>query len=151
MTVIIVEEFWQNMVHWRRKWQPTPVFLSGEPKGQYEKAKSKLWEIMEDREPWLATILGISNTWSQLRGWTIKTTQRPSGTRPRTTTHSRFWTKGRWRKDMKQHLLSAHLCWELCCLYNLTSTEFDRITWLYRVEEVRFLFFYFWLSIFWFV
>ena len=31
------EEFWQNMVHWRRKWQPTPVFLHGEPHGQYKK------------------------------------------------------------------------------------------------------------------
>ena len=31
-------EFWQNMVPWR-KWQPTPVFLSGEPHGEYEKAK----------------------------------------------------------------------------------------------------------------
>ena len=27
------------MVHWRRKWQPTPVFLLGKPHEQYEKAK----------------------------------------------------------------------------------------------------------------
>ena len=33
------EEFWQNMVHWRREWQPTPVFLPGKPHKQYEKAK----------------------------------------------------------------------------------------------------------------
>ena len=33
------EEFWQNMVNWRRKWQPTLVFLPEEPYGQYEKAK----------------------------------------------------------------------------------------------------------------
>ena len=33
------EEFWQNVLHWRRKRQPTPVFLPGEPHGQYEKAK----------------------------------------------------------------------------------------------------------------
>ena len=26
------EEFWQNVVHWRKKWQPTPVFLPGEPR-----------------------------------------------------------------------------------------------------------------------
>ena len=25
------EEFWQNMDHWRRKWQPTPLFLLWEP------------------------------------------------------------------------------------------------------------------------
>ena len=28
-----------NVVHWRRKWQPIPVFLPGEPHVQYEKAK----------------------------------------------------------------------------------------------------------------
>ena len=33
------EEFWQNVVHWRRKWQTTPVFLLQEPHEQYEKAK----------------------------------------------------------------------------------------------------------------
>ena len=32
------EEFWQNVVHWRRKWQPTWVFLPEEPYGLYEKA-----------------------------------------------------------------------------------------------------------------
>ena len=33
------EEFWQTVVHWRRQWQPTPVFLSREPHEQYEKAR----------------------------------------------------------------------------------------------------------------
>ena len=33
------EEFWQNMVHWRRKWQPTPVFFHAECHEEYEKAK----------------------------------------------------------------------------------------------------------------
>ena len=33
------EEFSQNVVHWRRKWQPIPVFLPREPHEQYEKAK----------------------------------------------------------------------------------------------------------------
>ena len=32
-------EFWQNMVHWRREWQTTLVFLPWEPHEQYEKAK----------------------------------------------------------------------------------------------------------------
>ena len=32
-------EFWQNMVHWRREWQNTSVFLPWEPHEQYEKAK----------------------------------------------------------------------------------------------------------------
>ena len=33
------EEFWQNVVYRRRKWQPTLVFLPGELHGQYEKAQ----------------------------------------------------------------------------------------------------------------
>ena len=33
------EEFWQNMVHWKRKWQTTPVFFLREPHKQYEKAE----------------------------------------------------------------------------------------------------------------
>ena len=33
------EEFWQNMVHWRRKWQSNSVFFPGEPHEQDEKAK----------------------------------------------------------------------------------------------------------------
>ena len=34
-------EFWQNVVHWRREWQTTSVFLPWEPHEQYEKAKRK--------------------------------------------------------------------------------------------------------------
>ena len=30
-------EFWQNVVHWRREWQTTSVFLPQEPHEQYEK------------------------------------------------------------------------------------------------------------------
>ena len=32
-------EFWQNVVHCRREWQTTSVFLPWEPHEQYEKAK----------------------------------------------------------------------------------------------------------------
>ena len=32
-------KFWQNVVHWRKEWQPTPIFLLREPHEQYEKAK----------------------------------------------------------------------------------------------------------------
>ena len=33
------EEFWQNVVHWSRRWQPAPVFLLPEPHEHCEKAK----------------------------------------------------------------------------------------------------------------
>ena len=48
------EEFWQNVVHWRKKWQPTPVFLPGEPREQYEKAKrydTGRWALQIRRHP----------------------------------------------------------------------------------------------------
>ena len=32
-------EVWENVVHWRREWQTTSVFLPWEPHEQYEKAK----------------------------------------------------------------------------------------------------------------
>ena len=32
-------EVWQNVVHWRRAWQTTSVFLPWEPHEQYAKAK----------------------------------------------------------------------------------------------------------------
>ena len=34
---------WQNLVHWRREWQTTSVFLIWEPHKQYEKEKPWLW------------------------------------------------------------------------------------------------------------
>ena len=33
------EEFWQNVVNWRKKWQHILVFPSGKPHEQHEKAK----------------------------------------------------------------------------------------------------------------
>ena len=43
---------WAGKVPWRRKWQPTPAFLPGEPHGQ-----SSQW----------ATIHGVANSWTWLR------------------------------------------------------------------------------------
>ena len=43
-------EFWQNMVHWRREWQTTSVFLPWELYEQYEKAKR--W----DTERWTSQV-----------------------------------------------------------------------------------------------
>ena len=32
-----------TFMHWRRKWQPTPVFLSGESQGQRSLVGGRLW------------------------------------------------------------------------------------------------------------
>ena len=35
-------EFWQNVIHWKREWQTTSVFLPWEPHEQHEKADRTL-------------------------------------------------------------------------------------------------------------
>ena len=45
------EEFWQSVVHWRREWQTTSVFLPWEPHEQYEKAKKKKNRTLKDELP----------------------------------------------------------------------------------------------------
>ena len=47
------EGFWQNMVHWRRKWQTTSIFLPWKPNEQYEKAKRY------DTERWNPRSVGV--------------------------------------------------------------------------------------------
>ena len=44
-------EFWQNVVHWRREWQTTSVFLPWDPHEQYEKAKRCDTERWTPRPP----------------------------------------------------------------------------------------------------
>ena len=39
-------------MHWRRKWQPTPVFLPGESQG---------WEA------WWAAVYGVAQSWTRLK------------------------------------------------------------------------------------
>ena len=41
-----------TFMHWRRKWQPTPVFLPGE---------------FQDREVWWAAIYGVAQSWTGLK------------------------------------------------------------------------------------
>ena len=36
---------WQNIVHWRREWQSTSVFLPWEPHEQYEKEKDRTLKL----------------------------------------------------------------------------------------------------------
>ena len=36
-----------TLMHWRRKWQPTPVFLSGESQGQGSLVGCSLWGCTE--------------------------------------------------------------------------------------------------------
>ena len=47
------EEFWQNVVHWRREWQTTPIFLLWEPHEQYEKTRRY------DTGRWVSQVKGV--------------------------------------------------------------------------------------------
>ena len=42
---------WVGKIPWRRKWQPTPVFLPGNPM---------------DRGAWQATVYGVAKSWTNL-------------------------------------------------------------------------------------
>ena len=45
-----------TFMHWRRKWQPTPVFLPGESQGQGSLVSCRLWGRTEsDRLKWLSS------------------------------------------------------------------------------------------------
>ena len=47
---------WVGKIPWRRAWQPTPVFLSGESHGQRRLADYSLWACKEsDMTEWLST------------------------------------------------------------------------------------------------
>ena len=46
---------WVRKIPWRRKWQPTPVFLPGNP---------------IDRGAWLAPVIGVAKSQTGLSDWT---------------------------------------------------------------------------------
>ena len=59
-----------TFMHWRRKWQPTPVFLLGESQGQgawwaavYGVAQSQTWL------KWLSSSSSQTFQWIFLKGW----------------------------------------------------------------------------------
>ena len=41
-----------SLLHWKRRWQPTPVFLPGESQGQ---------------RAWWASVYGVTQSWTQLK------------------------------------------------------------------------------------
>ena len=62
-----------TFMHWRRKWQPTPVFLPGEPQGQgslvaaiYGVTQSRTWL------KWLnsSRLAAAAKSWTQFSDWT---------------------------------------------------------------------------------
>ena len=56
-----------TVMHWRRKWQPTPVFLPGESQGQRSLVGCRLWVTQSwTRLTWLSSSSRIDNLWTWL-------------------------------------------------------------------------------------
>ena len=51
-------------MHWRRKWQPTPVFLPGESHRQWSLVGFRLWGRTETRLMWLSSSSKCSSLWT---------------------------------------------------------------------------------------
>ena len=71
-----------SFMHWRRKWQPTPVFLPGELQGRGSLVVCHLWGHTEsdmterlssnsssNREAWSAAIHGVAKSRTRLSDW----------------------------------------------------------------------------------
>ena len=76
-----------NFMHWRRKWQPTPVFLPGESQGWQSLVGCCLWgrteldttEIQQQQQQ-QQQLAGISTHPVKVQGsWRIPGTEEPSG------------------------------------------------------------------------
>ena len=55
-------EFWQNVVHWKREWQTTSVFLPWEPHEQYEKAKKDM-RLNDELPTWVGAQYATGEEW----------------------------------------------------------------------------------------
>ena len=52
-----------TFMHWRRKWQPTPVFLG--------------LENPRDRGAWWAAVYGVAQSWTRLKRLSSSSSKRP--------------------------------------------------------------------------
>ena len=58
-----------TLMHWGRKWQPTPVFLPGESQGQGSLVVCCLWGLtgLDTRGAWWSAVYGVSQGWTRLK------------------------------------------------------------------------------------
>ena len=84
---------WSGRIPWRRKWQPTPVFLPGKPK---------------DRGARQATVHGVTKNWSWPRDWATTIGMKQDD----------LWTWLNERKWIKVWFTS----WFQGCLWNFCQT-----------------------------
>ena len=53
-------------MHWRRKWQPTPVFLPGESQGRWSLVGCRLWGRTESRN-----LAAAAAAEGKISGWCV--------------------------------------------------------------------------------
>ena len=100
----LIVRVWQNVVHWRREWQTTSVFLPWEPHEQYEKAKrhnTERWTPQVGRCP--IYYWGRAEKWLQKewRGW-AKVGKKPS--------HNKTLSSNNTRDDNNNFILVIQHC-----------------------------------------
>ena len=85
-----------TFMHWRRKWQPTPVFLSGESQGQGNLVGCQLWGCTESD----TTEATLQQQYPGLK-WTVNMGPLMVTWRHRVDTH--IWSHNPWNaKDCQQ-------------------------------------------------
>ena len=80
-------------MHWRRKWQPTPVFLPGES---------------QDGEAWWAAIYGVAQSWTRLK-WLSSSSSSSKEIQPVHPKGNQSWILiGRTDAEAKAAVLGPH-------------------------------------------
>ena len=59
-----------TFMHWRRKWQPTPVFLPGESQGRESLVGCHLWGHKRVRHDWSDLAVAVASTLARIIPWT---------------------------------------------------------------------------------
>ena len=108
-------ESWVRKTPWKRKWQPTPVFLSGESHGQKSLAGYQPWRGKEsDMTEWLNT-----HAWTGGGGW-VEAKMKQDGF---CNDHCWSWWGGTWQLIISLLFSLQLVIFEMESFHNKKSQE----------------------------